>query len=66
MTKGMQGCIGLKFHLDTFEVSKHDQGESYPIRELMASNNLWLTLHACMQHSPNNYLFQPILFSLVY
>ena len=39
MTKVVQTCIGLKFHLDTPEVGKREREESNTIQVLMASKD---------------------------
>ena len=36
----VQRYNGLKFHVDTQEVGRHERGESCAMRELMASENL--------------------------
>ena len=39
MTKVLQRCIGLKFHLDTPKVGKREREEVYTVRELMTSGD---------------------------
>ena len=35
----VQGCIRLKFYMDTLGVGKRERGESCAVRESMASEN---------------------------
>ena len=37
--KGIQGYIGLKFHLDTMEVGEREGGVSYNVQEFTVSEN---------------------------
>ena len=39
ITKSMQGCTGLKFHLDALEVGMRERGESYTVRKLKVSED---------------------------